>query len=129
MSTFKMMIFIIISLWISLIIYTLTSNLWFFRKEDRIGGSKELIISQVLRLAYSCYEKNFNVRGSVICERMEIVLNEDILASEILSKLDRRKISEDDIFVEDLSANSKIIIRYENGKIFIEEEKYEVISS
>jgi len=129
MSAIKLIVFIVISLFASLTFYTLTSNLWFFKKDNKIVGSKDSVISKILQLVYSCYEKNINVKASVICERITIASNEDISAIEILSRLDKRKIEEDNVLVEDLSSNSRIIIRYENGKIFVEEEKYEVISS
>ena len=129
MSAIKLIVFIVISLFASLTFYTLTSDLWFFKKDNKIVGSKDSVISKILQLVYSCYEKNINVKASVICERITIASNEDISAIEILSRLDKRKIEEDNVLVEDLSSNSRIIIRYENGKIFVEEEKYEVISS
>jgi hypothetical protein len=129
MDTFKTIVLIIVSISFTFIIYSLTSNLWFFRKEEKIEGSKDLIISQILKLAYDCYEKNLNARSSIICGKFQVLSKEDISATEILSRLDKRRINENNIFVDDLHAGSKIIIRYENGNIFIEEEKYESVSS
>jgi len=129
MDTFKTLVLIIVSISFAFIMYSLTSNLWFFRKEEKIEGSKDLIISQILKLAYDCYEKNLNARGSIICEEFQVSSKEDISATEILSRLDKRRINENNFFVDDLHTNSKIIIRYENGNIFIEEEKYESVSS
>jgi len=129
MNALKIMALIIVSISFAFIMYSLTSNLWFFRKEEKIEGSKDLIIYRILQLAYDCYEKNFNLKGSVICGEFKIVSKEDILANEMLSRLDVRKIDKKNIFVENLRANSKVVIRYENGNIFIEGEKYERISS
>jgi hypothetical protein len=109
--------------------YSLTSNLWFFRREEKIEGSKDLIISEILKLAYDCYEKNLNAKGSIICGEFQVSSKEDISATEILSRLDKRRINESNFFVDDLHANSKIIIRYEKGNVFIEEERYESVSS
>jgi hypothetical protein len=129
MDTFKTLVLIIVSISFAFIIYSLTSNLWFFRKGEKIEGSKDLIISQILKLAYDCYEKNLNTRGSIICGEFQVSSKEDISATEIFSRLDKRRINENNFFVDDLHASSKIIIRYENGNIFIEEEKYESVSS
>jgi len=129
MNAFKIMALIIVSISFAFLMYSLTSNLWFFRKEEKVEGGKDLIIYRILQLAYDCYEKNFNLKSSVICGGFKIVSKEDILASDILSRLDTRKIDKKNIFVENLRANSKVVVRYENGNIFIGEEKYERISS
>jgi len=129
MNTFTTIVLIIVAIFFALLMFSLTSNLWFFKKEEKIEGSKDLIISQLLQLAYKCYQQNSNVKGSVICNKMQIFSNEDILADEILSKLNTEKINKDHFFAEDLHANSKVIIRCENGNIFIEEERYESVSS
>jgi cytochrome c-type biogenesis protein CcmE len=129
MEPFKIMILIIVALAFSILMYSLTFNLWFFRKEESIKGDKDFVIYSILKIAYECYDKNLNLKGSVICGKIQISSNEDISKEEILSRLDKRRIEENKFFVESLRKNSKVIIRYENGNIFIEEEKYESISS
>jgi hypothetical protein len=129
MEAFKIMILIVVAISFSILMYSLTSNLFFFRKEEVIKGDKDLVIYSLLKIAYECYDSNLNVKASVICNKVQINSNEDILANEILSRLDKRRINENKFFAEDLRANSKVIIRYENGNIFIEEEKYESVSS
>lgn len=129
MDVFKTIVLIIVAISLTFIMYSIASNLWFFKKEERISGSKDFVISKILKLAYDCYQRNLNVKRSVICEKIQILPNEDISADEIFSRVDERKISRDNFFVEDLHVGSKVIIRYENGNIFIEEERYESISS
>jgi hypothetical protein len=128
MEPFKIMILIIVALAFSILMYSLTFNLWFFRKEEAIKGDKGFVIYSILKIAYECYDKNLDLKGSVICGKIQINSNEDISKEEILSRLDKRRIEENKFFVENLRSNSKVIIRYENGNIFIEEEKYESIS-
>jgi len=129
MDLFKTTVLIIIAISFIFIVYSLVSNLWFFKKEDKISGSKDTVIFQILKLAYNCYQKNLNIKRSVICEKIQVFPNENISADEIFSRLDERKINRDNFFVEDLYVGSKVIIKYDNGNIFIEEEKYESISS
>ncbi len=129
MDIFKTMVLIIVAISFTFIMYSFVSNLWFFKKEERISGSKDLVISKILKLAYDCYQRNLNVKRSVICEKVQVLSSEDISADEIFSRLDERKINRNNFFVEDLHVGSKVIIRYENGNIFIEEEKYEGVSS
>ena len=129
MDLFKTTVLIIIAISFIFIVYSLVSNLWFFKKEDKISGSKDTVIFQILKLAYNCYQKNLNIKRSVICEKIQVFPNENISADEIFSRLDERKINRDNFFVEDLYVGSKVIIKYDNGNIFIEGEKYESISS
>jgi len=129
MEPFRTFMLIIVALSFAFLMFSLVSNVWFFKKEDSIKGSKDLVIRKILQLAYDCYQKNLKVRGSIICAKIQISSTEDIFSGEILANLNRKKISEENFFVEDLHADSKIIIRYENGNIFIEEEKYESVSS
>jgi len=129
MDVLKTMVLIIVAISFSLLMYYLTSNLWFFHREEKVSGSKDVIISEIVRKIHDCYQKNLNVKYSVICYRFSLSSNEDIYASEIISKINTNIVPVNNVFPEDLHSNSKVIIRFENGNIFVEEEKYESISS
>jgi len=129
MDVLKTMVLIIVAISFSLLMYSLTSNLWFFHREEKISGSKDVIISEIVRKIHDCYQKNLNVKYSVICYRFALSSNENIYASEIISKINTNIVPVTNVFSEDLHSNSKVIIRFENGNIFVEEEKYESISS
>ncbi len=129
MLEFKTIMLTIVAIALIFLLISLTSNFWFFYKENKIKGSKDWIVSKILSEAYKCYSSNLGKKESIICSVLEINSQEDILADDITSKLDTSKISLDNFFAEDLPAKSKVIIRFENGKIFIEAEKHERVGS
>ncbi len=124
---FKEIVLIIIAISITFIGIFLTSNLWFFHKEEEIGGSKEFVVNEILRKVYECFERNNGARKSIICFDLMIKSNEEIFCNDIKERIDEKKINPSNIFCEDLGKEGKVIIRYENGKIFVESEKYERI--
>ena len=124
-------ILIIAALASMLVIISIASNLlhpfWF--KPKRLEGNSEIIVPELLRYVYQCYEKNYGRRESVVCYELEFSSKDEITSSYILEKLDESKVSKNSLVVEDLGRKGLILIRYENGKVYVKKVENERISS
>jgi len=92
----------------------------YVRQESEIEGNKKFVIFRILSECYKCFEKNYPSKKSVICNVMTFKSSEPILASDLINNVDVSKLDKSRFKPEDLGKNGKIIIRYENGIIFVE---------
>ena len=103
-----------------LLLFSITLNLLPSFKVKKLEGDKSFVIQQILRKSYDCFQKNYPRKESVICDRLTFSSREAIKSSDILESLDTSKLSKASLKAEDLGTNGEIIIRYENGIIYIE---------
>ena len=104
----------------------------YFRTEyvpKELSGDMDIAIDDLLRLIYNCYEENEGKKGSVICYKIEINLDDSINESLIVDKLDEKRIQASQIDSDDLGTSGEIVIIYENQFINIRKVENERISS
>lgn len=130
MKMWEWLLFIIAALAGMAILITVATK--FFKTPyipSEISGDKQLAIADILNLVYKCYENNEGRRGSVICYKINLDLDEAILSSDILGGIDSDRIAEYRVESDDLGDSGEIIIRYENEFIYIKKVEHERIST
>ena len=130
MEMWKNLLLIIVSICCLIILITVATR--YFKadyKIEELHGSKQLAIGSILDLVYKCYEKNTGKEGSVICYSFEINLDETIISSDIVEKIDSNKISKYQVQADDLGYSGEIVIIYENEIIYVSKVENERISS
>jgi len=88
-------------------------------ENKNIEGNKQFVIQQLLKKCYECYQKHYPKRESIICDELTFKTNEEIYAQDFLDNLDTSKIPEESFEAEDIGLEGKIVIRYENSKIYM----------
>lgn len=112
------------------ILISFVSNLLRFYPKEKIEikGEKDLVLISISNYVHKCLEENRGKKGSFICFTIYFVSNEEISSTDIKNSLEKR-IDISKLNSEDLGISGEILIRYENGIIYIEKIKYERISS
>lgn len=124
------LLLIIVSICCLIILITVAAK--YFKADyniEELHGDKQLAIDSILNLVYKCYEKNTGKKGSVICYRFEINLDETITSSDIVEKIDNNKISKYQVQSENLGYSGEIVIIYEDEIIYVSSVENERISS
>lgn len=98
-----------------------------FQEESRIEGDKGYVLSSIARLIQECFEKYEGRKESFICSEFYMSSSEEISSSDLLDYIDPTRVGR--IRVEDLGRFGDIIIRYEDGIIYVERVEHERISS
>jgi len=130
MEMWEWIVLLIASIVGMIVMISIATN--YFRTEyipKEIVGDKELAIDDILRLVYKCYENNEGKKGSVVCYNVEIKVNEEIGSSDILEKIDNKKIDKSQVESDNLGKSGEIVIIYENQIINIKKVENERIST
>ena len=104
------------------ILLSLGTNLLKFNlgKELKVEGIKVYVVNKITSLAKECLNKNLGKKERKVCFEVSYKSKEEIKKEDF--KAD---------FLEgiDLGTKGKILIIYENGKVYLEKIEYERISS
>ena len=115
-------IWIIGSLIALFILLNLATNLLKFDLEKviKVEGIKVYVVNKLTSLAKECLDENLGKKERKVCSEVIYKSNEEIKKEDF--KAD---------FLEgiDLGSKGKILIIYENGKVYLEKVEYERISS
>jgi len=116
----------------ALILISVATNFWKTRypwETLKLKGSKEYVVEAIVKLIYNCFEENRWKRRSIICRRLFVESEEEILSSDILNSIDMSRMAGSDLRVDDIGYSGEIIIRCENQTIYVEKVEYERIST
>lgn len=104
------------------ILLSLATNLLKFNleKELKVEGIKVYVVNKITSLAKECLNENLGKKERKVCFEVRYKSKEEIKKEDF--KAD---------FLEgiDLGTKGKILIIYENGKVYLEKIEYERISS
>ena len=108
----------------AIVLLSITSKLFPHPQKTELKGSKLEVLRDLAKIIQQCYSK---CSKNVVCKHLKIN-SEKITAEEILNSLDYSKLGAE-VRVEGLSEKCEIVIRCENGILYVEKVKYERISS
>lgn len=112
------------------ITFSIAFNIFRLRESNaEIRGEKSYIIDIIVEEAKRCLDKRGSLRTSFICKNIRFYSDSDILSGDVLNSAIKKGLDTSRISVEDIGRSGEIIIRYENGKIYIERVKHERVGS
>lgn len=99
-----------------------------FYKQEVFEGDKDFVAEKIIEHIYKCYQDNYPRKVSKICYEFIIKSFDDIDSSYIINLIDEKKIDKNNLEIDNVPKNSNIIIRYENGKIYVKVKVKEVLN-